>query len=738
MERNKLLALLVSICLILILGAASFGCAGPAGADGSPGPAGPAGAAGAAGPAGPAGAASATSPAGESASTLIEAEIPYDGDVPLAPPSIRPVMIMSGSEYDMGYQYATQTTQVFGPWILERKQGTFTGEKLDQLKEKEGYIQQSLPEWIDFLKGMADGATDAGVKLSYEEVLADYTGVNPDPSCSSWIAWGSATKDGKVIFGSSGDHQNRFDEATLIFLPETGNNFMTDSRGGGLMHGGMNNKGVIYAHHGSGVTGGGSTQLPSRLCVMNSLRFANTALEAQELQLSYENPRMKGIWGDIDGNAFVIEMKNPDAIRYPGDNGERDFIFATNNTLNPALGMYMGDEYGLSWDINLGFFGERGDIYSNGRNAGLWNLLDNYHGEVDLEFGKMMWRFPAPQPDYPTYEEASAAYSPEQGKGWNPKIGNLDNSMVVVGIPDDGDEGLYYVSQSCATRYGMPANPTSHYYVPYTTYSFIELKLASSPETVTDAAKLVAQNSLYYAHVELNKLTYWDPPYAPLLEIFNQAATEWTKGEYYMEEAKLTEGTESVLLWGKSLRAFTRCQALAKQVKNSLVPPPDTPDDLGLREFGGAWGDWVLVPWERAEEDVVPWVRADWVTEEEWVLPTEVVALPPIEFRLFIGDIRLQSDDLSLYGSGLIPPQKSPWTITIKKGSTLTITGSVSGHPGTGNHNVTIEGTTVDVDVAEGEASTFEVTFDEVGTFKVTCNVHPDEHGEEVKIVVME
>ena len=112
MKKAKLLALLVSICLVLILGASSFGCTGPAGAAGSPGPAGPAGAAGAAGPAGP---------AGEYAPTLIEAEVPHDGDVPLTPPSVRPVLIMSGSEYDMGYpgvQALWQLAQVRLPYIL--------------------------------------------------------------------------------------------------------------------------------------------------------------------------------------------------------------------------------------------------------------------------------------------------------------------------------------------------------------------------------------------------------------------------------------------------------------------------------------------------------------------------------------------------------------------------------------------------------------------------------------------
>ena len=46
-------------------------------------------------------------------------EIPYAGEVPL-PPNVRPVIILSGSDYEMGYQFYQQLIQIFGPWILER------------------------------------------------------------------------------------------------------------------------------------------------------------------------------------------------------------------------------------------------------------------------------------------------------------------------------------------------------------------------------------------------------------------------------------------------------------------------------------------------------------------------------------------------------------------------------------------------------------------------------------------
>ena len=36
------------------------------------------------------------------------------------PPSIMPVVVLQGSDYDMGYQYYQQLAQVLGPWVLER------------------------------------------------------------------------------------------------------------------------------------------------------------------------------------------------------------------------------------------------------------------------------------------------------------------------------------------------------------------------------------------------------------------------------------------------------------------------------------------------------------------------------------------------------------------------------------------------------------------------------------------
>lgn len=150
-------------------------------------------------------------------------------------------------------------------------------------------------------------------------------------------------------------------------------------------------------------------------------------------------------------------------------------------------------------------------------------------------------------------------------------------------LPDNGNEGLYYISNGCVARRAFPHVPRGHYYRIAPTYSFYQLKLTANQEGMADAAKERAQYELYYANNELRKLSYSDIAYAPLEIIFNKAATEWHVGQYYLDPVFLSKvkGNDYICQLGKAIRAFAQCQALAKQVYNSLVPPPTRPEDLG-------------------------------------------------------------------------------------------------------------------------------------------------------------
>ena len=228
-----------------------------------------------------------------------------------------------------------------------------------------------------------------------------------------------------------------------------------------------------------------------------------------------------------------------------------------------------------------------------GRNFSLWNLLHNYHGEIDFDFARMMWRFGGEPPPYASMEEAVADYRKSQGKLWNGHICQPGNAMVGILQPDDGDEGLIHVSHGCAVRGVHAPTATGGIVVRLNpTHTFFELKLASSPEAVSAAAQHRARYDLWDASREFSKLGYTDPGFVPLEKMMNEAVTEWQKGWFYQDEAKDASGDEQVILWGKTIRCDTRCQCYARQVYNALVEPAKRPEDLGLREWLGSWGDW--------------------------------------------------------------------------------------------------------------------------------------------------
>jgi hypothetical protein len=565
-----------------------------------------------------------TDPLGESRCSATEPEIPYAGDVPLVP-SVRPVIVLQGSDYDMGVQHTQQIIQIFGTYYLRGAADVQRSESnLAVIRRSEEYIERYTPWAIDYVRGMTQGCVDAGIPMTYTQMLGHFVSTSNSPpapgdsgnssDCSGWAAWGSATRDGSLICGGSGDHEirvgskNRYRyEVNVMMFPDNGHNFVFSPPSGGAGHPGMNNRGVCHVHHGTtgyhdrylcpelGDTGEG---VPRVFLLMHGLRFADSTEEAKDITLSIPTPggRQGGIWADVGGNALVIENRdNPRVIRRPGDHGERDFLYATNNLFSEELKGCYKPPAGQSvlFFPHVGYLGTEGSLGSIGRNFGLWNLLHNYHGEVDLDFGKMMWRFQGPPLPYETIDEAVEDYYRSQARLWNAHICQTGNAMVGVLQPDRGDEGVIHVSHGCAARgVDSPTYAGGVVVRLRPTYSFFELKLASNPRNVSRAAQTQARYDLWNAYQELSKLDHWDAPYAPLDDMLNQAVVEWQKGWFYTDEAGDGGGNEAVVKWARAVRCYTRCQCYARQVYNALVPPARCPEDLGLRQWHGNWGEW--------------------------------------------------------------------------------------------------------------------------------------------------
>jgi hypothetical protein len=550
----------------------------------------------------------------------IKPEIIFEDGIPL-PPSEKPVIILQGSDYEIGYQYFYQAVQIFGTWVsthfsiigsptqeagvwvtAELKSRQYSETELNELHEYDQYIKRFAPEFIDIYKGMAAAATDLGIPLSYYDILRRFSHLpyvdpqatlieslsgNDHGGCSGFAAWGKATKDGKLIVSASGDAQGGYFSTTVVVFPETGNNFVISPEstlGLGLrtIHPAMNNKGLVFVHHGAGnpVDGKPGYGVPTGIATFHTLRFANNAAEAEALQLAYPlGCKAGGLWVDVKGNAFCIECRYPKAIRRPGDCGENDFIYVANNRLCRELDRSAGDTYlphaGWIGSKNTSKDSISREIYSVPRNLQMYDTLTKHHGKVDLEFVKAMWRVHGNPPSYANLEEAIATYNVSGGKGWDVKISNLHNSIVAIGLPDEGDEGLYYVCSSSAARIAHPGNPIGFRYSIAPSYAFYQLKLASNPEKVAIAARTRAQSDLYHANTELRKLNYLNNGYAALDEILNEALKEWFKGEYVLGMAfsNKENAKECLYHYSKSVRCYTRCQTLAQKVYDALVSP---------------------------------------------------------------------------------------------------------------------------------------------------------------------
>jgi hypothetical protein len=568
-------------------------------------------------------------------------EIPFADGVPLAP-NVMPVIFISGSDYEMGYQWYQQMIQIYGPWILTTKPGCqrpdchfyyqsydFSEEELKALKAFQMYIRKHAPEMLEMFQGMADGATDAGVPLTYTEVLAQWTAAEVFPSppplesaqeklspdCSGFAAWGSATRDGDTVCATSTDH-NPQPEVTVIALPtEGGNSFIFapfnpvgGSPGTGwrpkLGPPALNNQGLVYIREPdvpSRPEAEWTYGIPPGISTIHAIRFANNSKEALDMILGFPSSDgfAGGFWADIDGNGWYIESRDDNVIRRAGDLGEVDFLYVTNNALSPKSGEYRemvpGAEGGGTLYIKHGGWADpaaiAGSLSSVSRNLQLWNMLNYYHGQVDFEFAKMMYRFSGdPNPGSPVLDlslgNATADdYNIFEKADLKKNIGGVHNEKVCVVLPEKLE---YYVCQGYPGKQAYPPIGRAAYPVD-PLHSFYQLKLEPSIPEITNAALTQAAYELIRADRELMKLSYFNPAFAPLKEIFEKATIERRKGESYQFYAKNTEGNDSIYNWGKALRSYTKCQAYAQHVYEALVTPPHTPEDLFLKP----WGYWV-------------------------------------------------------------------------------------------------------------------------------------------------
>lgn len=232
-------------------------------------------------------------------------EIFYCDDIPVVP-AINPVVVLRGSSFEMGRQYAEQIIDIFGLFIFQQQAARSCYPNFRKaVGPWERELAHHTPELVDFSRGWAEGATGRGVTMDYLDVVAIWTGDHapsaaavgfrvpdgcdvrgvppsdardayldfdpvaavqqhapPPGPCSGAAAWGSATAGGGAVAACSTDHDCTF-QATIVAFPDDGYPFVyTPFAANGFIpgmgehfmagHPGMNSAGLAYVHHGGG------------------------------------------------------------------------------------------------------------------------------------------------------------------------------------------------------------------------------------------------------------------------------------------------------------------------------------------------------------------------------------------------------------------------------------------------------------------------------------------------------
>lgn len=520
------------------------------------------------------------------------------------PPSILPVVILSGTDYEMGFQYGQQAAAYIEKTKEEKWASSLQQFSRDQvlksLKANQFYINKYTPELIDMMRGMADGAAAAGYEVNYIDILLiNCTLPKPETStfppeaekdtlppkkCSVCSAWGSSTKDGRLIGVDTLDSPEVPYAVVIVAFPEKGNNYICGADAGEVGdHFLMNNKGLFLGNSG----GGGSPRdidnnygISWGCSLPYLVRFADDAETAKAMVLQWQiNIPENFHFVDVTGNAFVVEKTAAiQSVRRPGDFGEKDFLFSTNNYLNKEMKVTKKGDF----HSHHGGYG----AYAAPRNKMIWDMLHNYHGFFDVEFAKMILRFPGNPPPYP----------PEGG--WDAMFCRPSNLWTAVVLPHNGDLGIAHICTGPVGRIlhaskasdGSVMRPTYQYIAG--THTFYRLQLAASPKEMVAAAKQAASEEIAAAYAQLMHFNFTDPGYAGLSELYGKANSEYFKGRNSLNRAILAKGNEAIFNFARAATAFTRSQALAQQVYEALKPPPTSPSDLGLKPFGGDWATW--------------------------------------------------------------------------------------------------------------------------------------------------
>jgi len=199
------------------------------------------------------------------------------------------IVYLNGSFYNMGYQLGELLVQEIQ--INQRAFNSFyerEGITMNEVMELWDIQKQYVPqELIDYIQGTADA-----LGLDFEDIACTWVAEGAEYCrCSSFTAWGDATKDGELVFARSlefplsiedpltGDFVQDY-PILVIANPDEYNAFMYPTFAGYVMEDGLNEKGVAISNMWSANNDKTKEGSPMGVRLFEALYKASTAQQA--------------------------------------------------------------------------------------------------------------------------------------------------------------------------------------------------------------------------------------------------------------------------------------------------------------------------------------------------------------------------------------------------------------------------------------------------------------------------
>ncbi|RLI23883.1 MAG: hypothetical protein DRO52_06330, partial [Candidatus Hecatellales archaeon] len=415
------------------------------------------------------------------------------------PPDVLPVVYLSGTPYEMGYQYGLQAgayMEIVKNSLWSQLLAKYSYEEIKH--HLEGFRYYISAQLNDIIIGIADGAQSAGYNITYDDALLMFCQAElafaPPPEtakygfgCTCISAFGDATKDGKAIGGANFDFfWNPFSYRVIVVaFPSTGNSFIASANAGHLANNfALNSKGLLLMNN-RGCDKRPEDKaygLPVWLLIPYLAMSASNAEEAKNLLLN--TPLTMGVYHhfiDENGVAYAIETTAASvAVRKPGDFGEKNYLVTTNHWIIPEM-----KDSAWAWppSPNLGSTWYRYETAVK--------YLETYYGELDVD----------------KFKEILGSRDYWDGNVWHKDAGWTGNTInryglwggtvtSHIGIPKD--RTVYICAGNPGGDWGSGA--------PGLTGQFVKLKLGENPAVTTNEAGKAAMGCLKMANQALNKV----------------------------------------------------------------------------------------------------------------------------------------------------------------------------------------------------------------------------------------